>query len=202
LIENPNLESGRIVVVAGVPGVGKTTVLNETLKLCQQRGVNCIVVNYGTVMLEEAMSKKLVSHRDEMRKLPLDIQLNLQKLAAERIRAMAKSGNIIVDTHVLIKTPHGYLPGLPSWVVEALRPNVIALIEANVEEVLKRRLKDSEVRVREVDATEALREHQELNRSAALSTATLVGATVAIIENREGKVSEAAEQLFKLIVEE
>ena len=202
MIENPNLESGRIVVVAGVPGVGKTTVLNETLKLCQQRGVNCIVVNYGTVMLEEAMSKKLVSHRDEMRKLPLDIQLNLQKLAAERIRAMAKSGNIIVDTHVLIKTPHGYLPGLPSWVVEALRPNVIALIEANVEEVLKRRLKDSEVRVREVDATEALREHQELNRSAALSTATLVGATVAIIENREGKVSEAAEQLFKLIVEE
>ncbi|RLE51036.1 MAG: adenylate kinase [Candidatus Methanomethylicota archaeon] len=201
-MENPNLESGRIVVVAGVPGVGKTTVLNETLKLCQQRGVNCIVVNYGTVMLEEAMSKKLVSHRDEMRKLPLDIQLNLQKLAAERIRAMAKSGNIIVDTHVLIKTPHGYLPGLPSWVVEALRPNVIALIEANVEEVLKRRLKDSEVRVREVDATEALREHQELNRSAALSTATLVGATVAIIENREGKVSEAAEQLFKLIVEE
>ncbi|RLE49564.1 MAG: adenylate kinase [Candidatus Methanomethylicota archaeon] len=192
---------GKIIVVAGIPGVGKTTVLNEALKLCQQRGVLCKVVNYGTVMLEEALRRNLVSHRDEMRKLPLDVQLDLQKTAAERIRSMAEEENVIVDTHVLIKTPSGYLPGLPLWVANALKPDIIALIEADVNEVVKRRMRDAEIRVREADSLEALQEHQQLNRSAALSVATLVGATVAIIVNREGKASEAAEQLFKLVTE-
>ena len=192
---------GKIIVVAGIPGVGKTTVLNETLKLCQQRGVLCKVVNYGTVMLEEALQRNLVSHRDEMRKLPLDVQLDLQKTAAERIRSMAEEENVIVDTHVLIKTPSGYLPGLPLWVANALKPDIIARIEADVNEVVKRRVRDAEIRVREADSLEALQEHQQLNRSAALSVATLVGATVVIIVNREGKASEAAEQLFKLVTE-
>lgn len=192
---------GKVVVVAGVPGVGKTTVLDAAVRLCQERKIPCSVVNYGTVMLEEAARRGLVSHRDEMRRLPSSTQLELQKLAAERINSMALTNNVLVDTHVLIKTPQGYLPGLPSWVASSLMPDAIVLVEASVGEVIKRRSKDAGIRMRESDVVESLKEHQELNRSAALAVAMLSGATVAIIMNEEGKVSVAAEQLVKLIAE-
>ena len=57
-------------------------------------------------------------NRDEMRLLAKDDQRSLQRKAAA---AIAKTdGNVIVDTHASVKTPKGYLPGLPEWVLEAL----------------------------------------------------------------------------------
>ncbi|MEM2508848.1 MAG: AAA family ATPase, partial [Candidatus Thermoplasmatota archaeon] len=90
------------VVVAGIPGAGKTTVLKEV------KGIE--IINYGDVMFSIAKKKNLVNDRDEIRKLPIDEQRKLQKEAAKFI---SKKKNVIIDTHCTIKTRDGYMPGLP-----------------------------------------------------------------------------------------
>lgn len=186
----------RIVVVTGTPGAGKTTVLK---KVMEKIGNRYKIVNYGDIMLEIARERKLVENRDEIRKLDANIQREIQKEAAKKISEMAKDSNIIVDTHCLIKTPEGYLPGLPIWVLEELRPNVIVLIEANPDEIIRRRERDK-TRYRDVEMEKELKLHQEMNRAIATAYAMITGATVKIVENHDGKLNEAVEELLKVLI--
>src|SRR5581483_1921814 len=103
-----------VVIITGVPGVGKSTVIDAA-----QKAKGYKVVVYGTEMFNVAKARGLVKDRDEMRKLDPAIQRTIQVEAAEHIASM---GDVIVDTHCTIKTPKGYLPGLPAWVVQKLNP--------------------------------------------------------------------------------
>ncbi len=179
-----------IAIIAGIPGAGKTTVMNEVIKR-----KNIKVINYGDVIFEIAKERKLVNNRDELRKLPFDIQREMQIEAAKKI---AKK-NAIVDTHCTVKTPYGYLPGLPYDVLNILKPNRIILIEANPEEIVARRSKDADIRMRDEESKEEMEDHQLMNRIAAMSYATIVGATVKIIKNRQGKIEEAAEEIARAL---
>jgi adenylate kinase len=197
--------SFRVVVVTGVPGVGKTTVLGHLEKLAGERGVKVKVVNFGTYMLETALREGLVKHRDEMRKLPLRKQLELQRLAARRIaedasRELGGDGYLIIDTHALVKTVAGYWPGLPKHVLDELKPDMIAVIEATPEEVAARQARDT-TRVRsDIGGAEGAARLMEYARAAAFASAVHYASTVAIVENREGKAEEAARSLLELIV--
>ena len=177
------------IIIAGIAGVGKTTVLKKLLEK-----FDIEIVNFGDVMFEMAG----VKNRDEMRKLPYERQLELQKKAAEKI---AKKENIIIDTHSTIKTPYGYLPGLPYDVLKILNPKRIILIEASPEEILARRKKDEGIRERDVESIEEIEMHQLMNRIAAMAYATVVNATVKIIKNKENKINEAVEEILKAIRE-
>ncbi len=189
---------GRIIVLTGIPGVGKTTVLDATLEAARASGSDEVVlVNYGTVMFEEAKSKGAVEDRDQMRNLKTEVQREIQRLAAEKIADMAKDKIVIVDTHMLIRTPEGFLPGIPTWVAEALCPNVIILVEAFPEEIAGRRSKD-EARNRDVETVEEIKLHQELCRAAAIACAEVTGSTTKIIMNHDGKAEEAAAETVKL----
>ena len=123
-----------VIVVTGIPGVGKTTVMKKAAK-----GIDINFVTFGTLMIEIAQEMKLVKDRDEMRKLSLEQQKKLQIKTAERI---AKMKNVIVDTHCTVKTPKGYMPGLPEWVVKKIKPTAIVLVEADPEEIYNRREND------------------------------------------------------------
>ncbi|WP_456455532.1 adenylate kinase [Methanopyrus sp.] len=187
---------GYVIVATGVPGVGATTVTTEAVK--ELEGYEH--VNYGDVMLEIAKEEGLVEHRDEIRKLPAEKQREIQRLAARRIAKMAEGREgIIVDTHCTIKTPAGYLPGLPIWVLEELQPAVIVLIEADPDEIMMRRMKDSEERQRDYDRAHEIKEHQEMNRMAAMAYATLTGATVKIIENHDDRLEEAVREFVETV---
>ncbi len=180
-----------IAIVAGIPGAGKTTVMNEVLKKKDFR-----VINYGDEIFRIAKERNLVQHRDDLRKLPYDVQREMQIQAAKNI---AKLGNVIVDTHCTIKTPFGYLPGLPYDVLSILKPDRIILIEANPEEIMQRRKKDAEIRKRDEESITSMEEHQLMNRIAGMSYAVLTGATLKIIMNRQGKLQEAAEEMIKAL---
>ena len=68
-------ESRNVVIVTGIPGVGKTTVINTAVdKVKQDHGEEVIVLNFGTAMFEVATAAGLVKNRDEMRKLPTGVQ--------------------------------------------------------------------------------------------------------------------------------
>jgi adenylate kinase len=188
----------RVVVVSGVPGVGKTTVVTDALRMVENR-LNVSLVTYGSVMFEIAERKRLVQNRDELRKLPVKVQREVQKLAGERIAAMSESQVVVVDTHTLVETEGGFLVGLPKWVAEALRPAVIVLVEADPGSIAKRRERDG-TRSRDEQVTETIAAHQELCRAAAIAVGTLTGATVKIIKNVEGKAEEAAKAFAELLL--
>ncbi|MFN3527497.1 MAG: adenylate kinase [Candidatus Altarchaeaceae archaeon] len=180
-------------VVTGVPGTGKTTVLNKAMEIGLKEKYK--IVNYGDVMVEEAKSRNLVKNRDEMRKLDPEIQKEIQRNAARKI---GKMENVIVDTHASISTPKGYLPGLPEWVLREIMPDVIILIEADPKEISERRAKDTS-RIRDIEEIESINEHQQMNRAIAMSYATITGATVAIVKNNNGKLEEAARKIFEIL---
>lgn len=174
-----------IIVVTGIPGVGKTTVMKKAAE-----GMDIEFVTFGTVMADMAMETGLVKDRDEMRKLTLEQQKELQIKSAEKI---AKMGNVILDTHCTVKTPKGYMPGLPEWVIKIINPIAIVVVEADPTEIFNRRANDP-TRNRDPDSKEQIDEHQMINRAAAMAYATLTGATVKIVFNHDNAIEDAVKQ--------
>ncbi|MBP1945527.1 adenylate kinase [Methanobacterium petrolearium] len=179
----------KVVVVAGIPGSGSTTVLKHALK-----EANYIHVNYGDVMLEIALGMELVEERDSLRKLPPETQKKIQKKAAKAIKERSAESNIIVDTHCTIRTPSGFLPGLPQWVLEKLQPDMFILIEADGDEILMRRITDT-TRTRDSERLNDIKLHQEMNRATAMAYAVYTGATVKIIENHNDRLDESVNEM-------
>lgn len=177
------------IIITGVPGVGKSTILEGVSKK-----IDYPIKNYGTVMLEIAKTYGVKS-RDDIRKQKIELQRDIQKEAAKTI---GKSEKVIVDTHMSIKTNSGYLPGLPEWVLKELKPDLLVLIEADSKDISSRRKKD-ESRVRDEDETLSIEEHQGMNRAFAATCSVLTGANVIIIQNREGKVEETVNMLAEMI---
>jgi len=180
-------------VVVGIPGVGKSTVVDKVV--AGYPGAK--LVNFGTVMFEEALSRKWVKTRDEMRKMPVEKQKRLQTVAATKIARMRERA-VIVDTHLFIRTEEGFWPGLPFDVVRAMKPTHLVLIIAKPEEIAKRRSADA-TRVRDSLASESLTEELELARSFLAVSSTLTGAPMTIISNDEGKQEEVAQSLLRML---
>ncbi len=178
------------VVAAGVPGVGKTSILDEVSKRASYP-----IVNYGTLMFEMARDEGLVDDRDMMRKLPVSVQRDLQRRAAEKISEM---DDVIVDTHLTIKTPSGYFPGLPKWVLDAMKPEMIVVIEADAHEIFERRARDK-ARRRDFESVEDIEEHLKVNRYTAFACSVYTGATVLILKNDEGKLEEAVNRFMEAL---
>lgn len=183
-------------IITGVPGVGKTTVITGALSRLEEQGVHYANISFGSFMFETALAEGLVQNRDEMRLLDKNQQKMLQRRAAERIAAV--EGNVLVDTHASVKTPKGYLPGLPEWVLEALMPDLFVLIETDEDQILGRRLGDP-TRVRDMDSYRALTSHQAFNRSIAAAYAMKTGCTVAIVTNADHLLDRAIGDLAALL---
>jgi adenylate kinase len=102
-------------------------------------------------------------------------------------------GNVILDTHCTVKTPKGYMPGLPEWVIKKLNPTAIVVVEADPEEIFNRRANDP-TRNRDPDSKEQIEEHQMINRAAAMAYAALSGSTVKIVFNHDNAIDAAVKQ--------
>ncbi|HEX6294280.1 MAG TPA: AAA family ATPase, partial [Nitrososphaeraceae archaeon] len=72
------------IVVVGIPGVGKTTVVSSVKNTLEEKGVKTILAEFGKIMLEEA-NKLNITNRDEIRRLSIYEQKKLQNLAAKKI---------------------------------------------------------------------------------------------------------------------
>ncbi|MDG6985813.1 MAG: adenylate kinase [Nitrososphaerota archaeon] len=180
-------------VVVGIPGVGKTTVVTKLVS--GFKGAK--LVNFGSLMLETGISMKFVKHRDELRKLPVEKQKKLQKAAAARIATM-KEKLVVVDTHLFIRTPEGFWPGLPFDVVRAMKPTHLILVEASPYEIAQRRASDS-TRYRDAATHESLMEELSLARSFLATSSTLTGAPMTVVKNTQGLQDEVAESLVKML---
>jgi len=183
-----------MIIVMGLPGAGKTTVLKEVVKGLPKFKI----VNYGDAMLDVALKEGVVSHRDEMRKLPLSKQKEIQKKAAEKLSR--EKGNVLLDTHCSIKITHGYLPGLPFSILKELNPTAFVLIVAPIKDVVRRRNEDLS-RKRDKLSEEEILEDMLANKIYLFSYSAMTGAPLAIIENADGKLRKAVTRLKEFLEE-
>ncbi len=188
--------AGKKVIITGVPGVGKTSVINESAARLEAAGVPYQNINFGSFMFEVALKEELVKDRDEMRRLDKDTQKRLQKLAAQAIARI--EGNVIIDTHASVKTPVGFLAGLPEWVLRELNPDIIVLVETDEDQILRRRLSDLS-RVRDIEGSRAIADHQNFNRAVAASYATITGCTIKYITNADFLLEKSVEEMVETL---
>jgi adenylate kinase len=187
---------GKKVIITGVPGVGKTTVVNEALKKLKAEGIEYQSINFGTFMFDVAKADGVVKDRDQMRTLDRTVQKRLQQQAAQAIARI--SGNVLIDTHASVKTPKGYLAGLPEWVLREIMPDTIVLVETDDDQILIRRISD-ETRTRDREGSKAISEHQQFNRAIAASYAMLTGCTVKIVINADFLLDRGAEEMAAVL---
>ncbi len=187
----------KIVVLTGVPASGGTTVTKKAIEQLEAQGNPFKMVIYSDIMLEEAIQRGWVQARDDIRKLDPRKQRDLQQIAARMIADMATTP-LVVDTHATVRTPKGYLPGLPTWVLNELKPDLILVVEAEPQEIMRRRNADKS-RKRDVQDERGIQEHQEVNKAICMAYAAYTGATVKILQNRDGKLSEAVQELMSTL---
>jgi adenylate kinase len=188
--------AGKKVIVTGVPGVGKTTVITGALQNLKEQGIEYQSINFGSFMFDVAKSEQFIENRDQMRTLDREVQKRLQQYAAQAIAKI--EGNVLIDTHASVKTPKGYLAGLPEWVLRGIMPDVIVLVETDDDQILMRRLGD-ETRARDKEGARAISEHQQFNRSIAAAYTMMTGCTVKIVTNADFLLERAVADMAEVL---
>ena len=186
----------KTVIIVGVPGVGKSTIISNATITLQKTGTTLNTVVFGSVMFEEA--KKLgINDRDQIRKQTIDVQQRLQNMTADHISSLNDS-IVVVDTHLFIKTQSGYYPGLPMNLILKLNPERLILITANSEEILNRRKNDS-TRTRDLISEDEIKRDIEVSLSMISSLSILTGAPFEIIYNHDNMIDSATSLLVELL---
>jgi adenylate kinase len=188
----------RTIIVAGIPGVGKTTVLQELETVAREKNFPLKIVNFGNVMNDLFKKRGKAVHRDHMRRQDLELQAKVQEQAANEIGKSGGKSAVVVDTHMFVRTKDGIWPGTPRRVLERLRPGLIILIEADPEDIAKRRNADR-TRERDSKTVEEARADLEWSRYMASANAVLAGAPIQIVLNPDGHQRACAEDLLHLI---
>ena len=191
-------ERTKRIIVVGIPGVGKTTVVSNVKNTLEQAGIKTNLAEFGKIMLEEA--KKLnIQNRDEIRRLSIEDQKKLQNLAASKI-SQIYSDVVIIDTHLFINTKEGYYPGLPAHLLNNMKPTHLILIIANPEEIYHRRQNDS-TRVRDIISMDSIKNEIDVSKMLISCCSIISGAPFKILANHEGSLTDCTRKMVSLILD-
>jgi len=190
------LAENKKIVLVGIPGVGKTSLLTMIVDILKSKNIQVKVISYGTLMFDIAKENGL-QDRDGLRKLPISEQQNLQKIAAEKIATLTED-IVIIDTHAFITSPEGYYPGLPEYVLKIIKPSNFISVAAKPEEIYNRRMQD-ETRNRDNITLINIRKELEYQTGMISACAVITGTPVRHILNDEGKIDEAADKIISAL---
>ena len=192
----PYLVENKKIILVGIPGVGKTTLLTTMVEILKNHKKNVVVINYGSLMFDVAKQNGL-QDRDELRKLSVSEQQRLQKIAAEQISEHDEEV-VIIDTHAFINSPEGYYPGLPEHVLKIIKPDNFVSESAKPEEIYNRRMKD-DTRNRDKITIDNIKKELDYQTGMISACAVITGSPVRHVLNGEGKIEEAADKIIKAI---
>ena len=190
------LVENKKIILVGIPGVGKTTLLTTMVEILKDHKKNVVVINYGSLMFDVAKENGLTD-RDQLRKLSVFEQQRLQKLAAEQISGHEEEV-VIIDTHAFINSPEGYYPGLPEHVLKIIKPTNFVSVSAKPEEIYNRRMKD-DTRNRDKITLANIKKELDVQSGMISACAVITGSPVRLVLNGEGKIDEAADKIIKAI---
>ena len=192
----PYLVENKKILMVGIPGVGKSTLLTTMVEILKNHKKNVVVINYGSLMFDVAKENGLTD-RDQLRKLSVFEQQRLQKLAAEQI-SNHEEEVVIIDTHAFVNSPEGYYPGLPEHVLKIIKPTNFVSVSAKPEEIYNRRMKD-DTRNRDKITLANIKKELDVQSGMMSACAVITGSPVRLVLNGEGKIDETADKIIKAI---
>jgi adenylate kinase len=178
-----------VTVVSGIPGVGVSRVCQLARRELDE-GYH--LVNVGDVMLEAALERGLTTDRDELGRLPAREQRLLQRRAAEEIARRARESNLLVSTHLVVRTEHGFLPGFDATTLADVDPDRFVVVDADAAQIAARR-DDAEHRRYGAEDEATIGFQQQLQAAAATNYAISTGAPVQYLRNETDPADAAAE---------
>jgi len=190
------LVENKKIILVGIPGVGKTTLLTTMVEILKNNKKNVSVINYGSLMFDVAKENGLTD-RDQLRKLSVSEQQRIQKIAAEQI-SNRKEEVVIIDTHAFVNSPEGYYPGLPEHVLKIIKPTNFVSVSAKPEEIYNRRMKD-DTRNRDKITLANIKKELDVQSGMMSACAVITGSPLRLVLNGEGKIDETADKIIRAI---
>ena len=179
-------EKNRIVILGGLSGVGKSTLLKsiDTSKY--------VVKNLGDIIEQIVGEEDKEENRDDFKKQKSSVQMERAAEGFRRIDAM--DGNIVVDTHVSLKNGPRYTPGLPLNTLKLI-PGLKGLIYivASPHEISSRRAND-QTRHRDIEE-DTIQKQMDMDMATLSFYSSYLNISLYIINNREGRKEQASSEL-------
>ena len=181
----------RMLIVIGLPGAGKTTILAEVKN---RRKV--AIINYGDVATEIAKKEGLLQHRDQVLELPPE---KIKELQEKSISAFEDNPRTILDTHALLSLrPSGKLPGLTPSLFKKVKVEALVFIDAPSKEVVDRRKRDTSRKRPTISEEELDRNREESTRMIKVY-AEQYTVPFFTITNRDGKLEDAVKEFLNVL---
>lgn len=188
----------KVFLIYGLSGVGKTTLLENIIK-----NKEILYINFGDLFFDIAKSKGFVGNRDELTKL-LDLEQYKEIYhqvidLIEEIIFNSMEKKVVIDTHLILNTNFGIFIGIQKKLIKKIKPDYLIFIKAKPEEILERRKKDK-TRKRSLESIEQIKNEIIMAENLSLCICFESGAIFKEINNNNGKLTEAREELEKIIL--
>ena len=189
-----------LVYVGGVPGVGKTTVIEKTKKLAQKHGIKVETIKGAPILCELAGVKTV----RELRKLPESVRRELRPEMNRRVYELDRADPDTIrlgDGHFVYFDIEGKEYGIRQiqpWDKEQLL--AIAVVIASIDTIQQRRFKDMHRRSdRKLDKDFLIRE-QKMEIQIATAQAAELGISICFVRNEGNEIPTAPETLLSFCV--
>jgi adenylate kinase len=185
------------VIIVGIPGVGKSTVISDVHSLLSQRGIDTKIAEFGKIMFDQARLMS-IHNRDQLRRLSIEQQKTLQEMAANSINSLGNDV-VLIDTHLFISTDNGFYPGMPIKLLNIINPTHLILITATAEEIQSRRESDNS-RQRDVISIDRIKSDLRLSESMISTSSIITGCPFYMIQNNTNEVENATNAICRIIL--
>jgi adenylate kinase len=193
---------GKLILVLGAQGVGKSVVIEKAIEKLNEKYE---FINFGDFISKTISERGITSDRDKFRReASFDFFKQIQLEVARKIAEITREKNVIITSHAVMYRKSGFFPGFPVYILEILKPSMIVVIYSKPEEIEARKKRDKEAgreinRTRDFVPIEIIKQEQEYSIYIAFAYSMITGSCVKIIENPEGKIDEAANELVDAI---
>jgi adenylate kinase len=185
------------VIVVGIPGAGKSTIVDRVAKLCKEYKL----VNVGDMMLEVGKKKGYLTENDNHDTMRGRSDDERKELIREVFNEIAKmKGDVIVDTHASISKHGRFMPGLPGDVISGIKGSLkgVICIDAPTENIIIRREKDT-TRQREVDSIEMIDMQRMINISEVSAISQAYNVPLYVLFNQENMQEESVARFKRYV---
>jgi len=159
-----------------------------------EKGI-AIIRDQGMETIYVKDQAQLSETRDYMRNLNVAAQKVLQQEILghyAKLFTTEPQEHFLIETHAALKTKQGYIPGLARDFLQATKPDIYIVIEADANEIYQRRLNDP---TRKRDHDKSVKDVQinlDTTRYFASDFAFDTHSPLLIVQNEQGKLEEAA----------
>ncbi|VFJ15082.1 adenylate kinase [Candidatus Nitrosocosmicus franklandus] len=185
------------VIIVGIPGVGKSTVIADVHDQLSERGIDTKMAEFGKIMFDQAKLMS-INNRDQLRKLSIEQQKTLQEMTANMINSFGNDV-VLIDTHLLISTDNGFYPGMPIKLLNIINPTHLILITATAQEIQSRRENDNS-RQRDLFSIDRIERDLRLSESMISTSSIITGCPFYIIQNSTNQIQGATNAICKIIL--